>query len=146
MNDTKTITFARGAIIAALAMGSLLAGGVLSAAPLSGAIFTTDSICSGVDLNIYASKDDVYINGGPEHPGAASLPDGSYYVQVTNPSGSLVLGTSVGSGNETPFVVVGGEPADCYQLSGILNSASSGFTTPGYDDTDNPGGEYKVWV
>ena len=144
MNDTKTITFARGAIIAALAMGSLLAGGVLNAAPLPGAIFTTDSICSGVDLNIYASKDNVYIDGGPAHPGAASLPDGSYYVQVSNPSGSLVLGTSVGSGNDTPFVVVGGEPAACYQLSAILIKGSD--ATPGYDDTDNPGGEYKVWV
>jgi hypothetical protein len=143
MNDRKTITFARGAIIAALAMASLLTGGVLNADPLPGAIFTTDSICSGVDLNIYGSKDEVYIDGGPAHPGAASLPDGSYYVQVTNPDGSLVLGSS---GNETPFVVLGGEPQGCYQLSAILNSASSGFTTPGYDDTDNPGGEYKVWV
>ncbi len=57
MNDRKTITFARRAIIAALAMASLLAGGVVNANPLPGAIFTTDSTCSGVDLNIYASKE-----------------------------------------------------------------------------------------
>jgi len=111
--------------------------------PLPGAIFTTDSTCSGVDLNIYASKDDVYLNGGPPHPGAASLPDGSYYVQVTDPDGSLVLGSS---GIATPFVVSGGVVQGCYQLSAIVNSASSGYATAGYDNTDNPGGEYKVWV
>jgi len=114
--------------------------------PLPGAIFTTDSTCSGVDLNIYASKGDVYLNGGPSHPGAASLPDGSYYVRVTNPSGSLLLGTSIGSGNDTPFVVSGGVVQGCYQLCSILISGGNPDPNCGYDDTDNPGGEYKVWV
>ena len=141
----KTYTFTRGAMLAALAIGLFLAPNTLRAAPLPGAIFTTDSTCSGVDLNIYGSKDDVYIDGGPAHPGAASLPDGSYYVQVTDPSGAVVLGTSLGSGNDTPFVVVGGEPADCYQLSAILIKGSDA-TMAGYDDTPNAGGEYKVWV
>src|SRR5438046_9239489 len=96
-------------LAAAAALAILFAAGTnLQAQPLPGAIFTTDSICSGVDLNIYASKDDVYLNGGPAHPGAASLPDGSYYVQVTNPGGDVLLCSSVGSGNETPFVVSGG--------------------------------------
>jgi hypothetical protein len=115
---------------------------LIGAPPLPGAIFTTDSTCNGVNLNIYTSKGDVYIDGGPAHPGAASLPDGSYYVQVTSPMGTL-LGSSVPS---QPFVVVGGEPQACYQLSAIVNSASSGFTAPGYDTTDNDGSEYKVWV
>jgi hypothetical protein len=117
--------------------------GVASAAPLSGAVFTTDSTCSGVDLNIYQSKDDVYFDGGPAHPGAAGLPDGHYYIQVTEPNGTL-LGSSVGSGTETPIHVVGGEPVDCYQLSSILIKASDG--TQGYDDTSNAGGEYKMWI
>jgi hypothetical protein len=42
--------------------------------------------------------------------------------------------------------VVGGEFVQCYQLTSILKTASSGFTVPGFDDTPNPGGEYKVWV
>jgi hypothetical protein len=46
-------------------------------APLPGAIFTTDVACTGTDLNIYPSKDAVYVDGGPAHPGAAGLPDGS---------------------------------------------------------------------
>src|SRR5881296_3154089 len=90
-----------------ITLGGCFLCGNIFAAPLPGAIFTTDSTCSGVDLNIYGSKGDVYLNGGPAHPGAASLPDGSYYVRVTDPSGSCVLGTSVGSGSPTPFVVSG---------------------------------------
>src|ERR1051325_8068081 len=92
--------------------------GYMAAAPLPGAIFTTDAGCTGVDLNIYQSKDAVYVDGGPAHPGAAGLPDGSYYIQVTTPDGS-VLGTSVGSGNPTPVTVVSGEMT-CSQLSAIL--------------------------
>jgi hypothetical protein len=111
--------------------------------PISGAIFTTDVACTGTDLNIYSNKSDVYIDGGPAHPGAAGLPDGEYYVQVTSPSGTL-LGTSIGAADETPVTVSGGEFAVCYQLSAILIKASD--ATPGYDDTPNPGGEYKVWV
>jgi hypothetical protein len=112
-------------------------------AQVSGAIFTSNSTCDGTNINIYASKDFVYLDGGPRHPGAAGLPDGSYYVQVTTPDGT-VLGTSVGSNNEKPVSVVGGEFQVCYQLSAILIKASD--ETQGYDDTTNNGGEYKVWV
>src|SRR4030095_13001940 len=142
------------ALIIALA-GCFLCGNIFADPPLPGAIFTTDSTCNGVDLNIYASKGDVYLNGGPDHPGAASLPDGSYYVQVTDPSGACVLGTSVGSGNETPFVVTNGVVNCPLQLCTILintnldpSCALGGVSDPncGYNDTDNPGGEYKAWV
>ena len=132
------------ALIVALA-ACCLCGNIFAAPPLPGAIFTTDSTCSGVDLNIYASKDLVYLNGGPAHPGAASLPDGSYYVRVTDPSGSLLLGTSIGSGNDTPFVVSGGV-ANCIQLCSVLISGGNPDPNCGYDDTTNPGGEYKIWV
>jgi hypothetical protein len=54
--------------------------------PVPGAIFTTDSTCNGVDLNIYGDKHEVYLDGGPAHPGAASLPPGDYYVQATVPA------------------------------------------------------------
>ena len=128
--------------MASVVLGLVMALPQLTGAPLPGAIFTTDSTCSGVNLNIYTNKGDVYIDGGPAHPGAAGLPDGSYYVQVTSPEG-VVLGSS---GASQPFVVLNGEPQGCYQLSAIVNSASSGFTAPGYDTTPNPGGEYKVWV
>lgn len=110
--------------------------------PISGAIFTTDSTCTQVNQNIFDNKEDVYVDGGPAHPGAAGLPDGSYCVQVTDPSGHTVLGMS----DPGAVTVVGGEFVQCYQLSSILKTGSSNFTVPGYDDTPNPGGEYKVWV
>lgn len=130
--------------IAALAFAGLfVAPNTLRAdPPLPGAIFTTDSTCTEVNVNSYADKDDVYIDGGPAHPGAAGLPDGSYCVQVTDPSGATVLGLS----DPGAVTVVDGEFVECYQLTAILNTASSGFTVPGFDDTPNPGGEYKVWV
>src|SRR5262245_37439426 len=70
-------------------------GGVQSAYAISGAIFTTDSAGS-VNVNIYQFKSDVYLNGGPPAHApcaAAGLPDGNYYFQVTNPSGTLLLST-----------------------------------------------------
>jgi len=112
-------------------------------APNPGAIFTTGPTCDGTNVNIFNSKSDVYIDGGPAHPGAAGLPDGFYYIQVTEPGGAL-LGTSVGSANPTPIHVTNGEFDVCYQLEASVIKASD--STPGYDDTTNGGGEYKVWV
>jgi hypothetical protein len=111
--------------------------------PLPGGLFTTDSISSGVDLNIYASKDEVYLNGGPSHPGVASLLDGSYYVHVTNPAGSQLV-TSIVPASDRPFVVSGDVVEGYYNRSEFLIKASGG--SPEYDDTDNPGGKYKIWV
>lgn len=132
--------------LALLIASSLLAVAVmptLAAPPVKGAIFTTDSACARVNANQYQSKDNVYLNGGPAKPGAAGLPDGYYYLKITEPNGRL-LGTSVGSANATPIHVTNGEFDQCYWLSGLLVRASDG--TPGYDDTGNNGGEYKVWV
>lgn len=113
--------------------------GIASAAPMPGAIFTTEGSCSSTNVNIFTSKGDVYLDGGPAHPGAAGLPDGAYYVKVTEPGGAL-LGVSL-SANVS---VSAGEFAQCYRLEDILVKASD--ASPGYDDTGNGGGEYKVWV
>jgi hypothetical protein len=118
-----------------------------SAGPLPGAIFTTDAGCSGVDLNIYTDKAAVFLDGGPQKAGSANLPDGSYYVQVTDPSGVTVLGTSVGlpvgsgPGSDKPYVVTN-TISNCFELfTAVANNGIQGFA-----DTPNPGGEYKVWV
>ena len=81
-------------------------------APNPGAIFTTNVACNGTNINIFTSKSDVYVDGGPAHEGAAGLPDGYYYIQVTEPGGAL-LGTSVGSSNPTPMHVTNGEGLMC---------------------------------
>jgi hypothetical protein len=114
----------------------------LAKASVSGAIWTTDDL-GGVNINLFTSKELVYLNGGPAHEGAAGLPDGYYYCKVTEPNGTL-LGTTIGSGNDTPIEVVNGEFVLVYRLWDILIKASDG--TQGYDDTGNTGGEYKVWA
>jgi hypothetical protein len=113
------------------------------AAPMSGAIWTTNSTGDAVNMNQYEYKTDVYLNGGPKG-GGGGLPDGYYYVQVTEPDGDL-LGSSVGSINATPVHVTGGNFDAIYQLWAIVWKASNS-TAQGYDDTTNAGYEYKVWV
>lgn len=119
----------------------------LAAGPVSGAIFTTDN-AGGVNINIFGAKTDVYLNGGPAFPGAAGLPDGDYYAQVTQPNGD-VLGRT-----ETPVITVsGGEFAAVYNLWNITFQTDSagaflldGFSNkiPGYGTSGN--NEYKVWA
>jgi hypothetical protein len=134
----------RSAVLLLVAMAtlacSLMAAGSASAA-ISGAIYTTDVACDGVNLNVtYDDPLDVYLNGGPQTPNAAGLDDGSYYVQLTEPDGTL-LGTS---GATQPVTVVNGSFVQCYQLWDILVKASDG--TQGFDPTTNGGNEYKVWI
>jgi hypothetical protein len=111
---------------------------------VSGAIFTTDSTCTATNDNLFASKDAVYLDGGPRKPGAAGLPPSpeNYFVKVTDPSGLNLLG-------QTPTASVtvdsGGNIVGCYQLSAILTPTGQ----PGpfsYLTTTNLGGEYKVWL
>lgn len=118
---------------------TIVSAGAALAAP-SGAIFTSDPSCTATNVNLYASKADVYLDGGPAHPGAAGLDDGAYFVKVTVPNGDLLGYSLIAEVN-----VTGGNFDQCYQLIDILVKASDG-TTPGFDDTTNPGGEYKVWV
>ena len=128
-----------------------------SAQAPSGAIFTTIFDGSEVNVNQFASKPDVYLDGGPG-PGApataAGLDDGIYVFQVTDPSGKNLLST---------------DPAQCRQFSvsgGVITSVApsggcahhtdfdvdhselSALTVQliPYNDTPNPGGVYKAWV
>lgn len=119
-------------LVFAIALGLFTSSAqVALAAPVSGAIFTTNVSCNGTNINIYSDKNDVYLDGGPTHPGAAGLPDGNYYVKVTQPNGTLLGSTATAS-----VSVVNGEFATCYNL----------MTIAPFADTSNSGGEYKVWI
>lgn len=147
---TRSIRIRLAFIATSIMVVGAIVTSVALTAPLPGAIFTTDFNCNGTDLNIYASKADVYVDGGPAHMGAAGLPAGEYYIQVTEPDGTL-LGTSIGTNDETPVVVnAQGEFVSCYKLVDVVRAASNPGPYPvapdGYDTTSNPGGEYKVWV
>jgi hypothetical protein len=141
-------------VLASMAM----LGGPATAAPpiqLSGAIFTTDASGAPVNLNIYDSKEDVYLNGGPginAPDDAAGLPAGTYSFQVTDPSGQTLLSSddvscrqfSVDSSGVIQSVAPSGS---CAHTPGI-DGEDAGITVQlfPYNDTPNIGGVYKVWV
>jgi hypothetical protein len=130
------------ALVSMLALGLVL-GLMLPMAALasmSGAIWTTDITGTVVNMNLYNDKLDVYLNGGPQG-GGGGLPDGYYYVQVTEPDGDL-LGSSYAN---TPVHVTDGNFDMIYQLWAIVWKASNPGEQ-GYDDTTNTGGVYKVWA
>ena len=133
-------------------------GALVLAAPsyaqLSGAIFTTDSTGTAVNKNIYLSKPDVYLDGGPG-PGApltaAGLPDGTYVFQVTDPSGKTLLSTDLAKCRE--FTVSGGIITGVV-VTGCQHATHADLNNPGgvtvqlipFADTPNNGGEYKAWA
>jgi len=139
---------------AAVAVVGLMSGHALAAghAP-SGAIFTTVADGSEVNFNIYPSKDAVYLDGGPG-PGApqtaAGLDDGTYVFQVTDPSGKTLLSTDAAQCRQ--FMVTNGiitstdpSPASCAHVTGLdVDHGAITIQLVPYNDTPNPGGEYKV--
>jgi hypothetical protein len=120
-----------------------------SAAGFSGKIFTTTF--SGQEENHFSSKDTVYLSGGPVHDGAEGLPDGSYYFQVTGPSGNDLLSTDLAVCRQlTVFAgrIVGVEGPACQHSTGIPdpeNGATPVKMMP-FNDTPNPGGNHKAWL
>lgn len=121
-------------------------------AQVAGAIYTTLADGTEVNFNIYSSKNDVYLNGGPGK-GAGSnapglVPDGIYVFMVTDPGGQTLLSTD---NAECRLVTVSGgvitdTAGTCPHVEG---STSGGYATVQlmpYLDTPNPGGEYKVWL
>ncbi len=144
-----------GGGLAAL-MFSIMASAAI-AAPVTGAIFTTLFDGRAVDHNIYSSKEDVYLNGGPGAANGpcsgAGLPDGVYYFQVTDPSGKYLLSPTNESPEERKVLVKGGKIIEYlgsklhpwWHQTGI---GKCGITVQLYPfhDTPNPGGEYKVWM
>src|SRR5215203_4745983 len=90
----RRILAVAGAAFATVAASAAVANAAPDPQPLSGAIFTTDASGVPVNLNIYAAKEDVYLNGGPginAPDDAAGLPAGTYSYQVTNPNGAVLL-------------------------------------------------------
>lgn len=136
---------------------------------LSGAIFTTLVDGSTVNSNIYAAKQDVYLDGGPgpRAPAkAAGLPQGDYFFQVTDPSGSDLLSMDhiscrkvhVNESGVVSAVLPGTnykwtgawQPVACQHAQGVdKDHSENGAITVQlfpYDDTPNAGGVYKVWM
>ncbi len=123
--------------------------------PISGAIFTTDVTGVPVNLNIYAAKEDVYLNGGPginAPDGAAGLPAGTYAFQVTDPSGKTLLSTDAVACRQFTVnslgVIEGVVPAGGCEHATGADGEDGGATVQlfPFNDTPNNGGVYKVWA
>jgi hypothetical protein len=130
------------------------------AAGVSGAIFTTVANGTVVNANQYASKCDVYLNGGPgpnAKAGAAGLPDGDYYFQVTDPNGKTLLSTDpvinrsfhVTGGVITAYTGITGPThatnTDQAHAGAITISVANSSCPTDFQDSPNSGGVYKVW-
>ena len=126
-----------------------------AAAPLSGAIFTTDASGVPVNLNIYQDKQDVYLNGGPginAPDDAAGLPAGTYSFQVTDPSGKTLLSTDSVTCRQFTVddsgVIQSVAPSGACAHATGTDGEDAGITVQlfPFADTPNNGGVYKVWV
>lgn len=148
------------------ALAVLLLSPRVCMANVSGAIFTTVVDASIVNANTqYTSKCDVYLDGGPganAPVGAAGLPAGDYFFQVTDPNGRTLLSTDsvqnrhfhvnangvidayVGTGTEPPHPTGIDVP---HAAAGAITIRMANSSCPAdYLDTPNNGGVYKVWV
>jgi hypothetical protein len=137
--------------VARLCAGLVIASSAsLFADGFFGAIFTTKSNGTTVNQNIYDKKEDVYLNGGPQNQQSQGLPDGTYYFQVTDPSGATLLSTDAAECRQLTVAngVVSGGAGPCPHPSGTYNPANG--STPvqlaPFNATPNNGGEYKVWL
>lgn len=136
-----------------------------AATSVPGAIFTTVADGTIVDANTqYTSKCAVYLDGGPgpkAPAGAAGLPSGDYFFQVTDPSGKTLLSTDVVNNRRfhvstdgviTAYTGTGGpvHPIGIDQvhpeLGTITISLANTICPTDYLDTPNGGGVYKAWV
>jgi len=120
---------------------------------VSGAIYTTTQAGTVVNKNIYVARTDVYLNGGPQNMHSKGLPDGTYYFQVTDPSGKTLLSTDNAVCRQ--LTVAGGRvsgalasPSCNHLLNGLSNPANGSKTVQlaPFDLTPNQGAEYKVWL
>jgi hypothetical protein len=148
----------------ALACAFLLAGVSSLTAGLTGAIFTTNSTGTVVNGNQYDSPCSVYLDGGPglhAPASAAGLPNGSYYFQVTDPSGKTLLSTDpvanriflVSGGVITTWIGDGISPVHVtgpdlvHPELGAITIRLANLSCPAdFSVSPNNGGAYKVWV
>ena len=122
-----------------------------ASAGLSGAIYSTTKDGTAVNKNIYGSIQDVYLSGGPQNQNASGLPDGTYYFQVTDPSGKTLLSTDNAvcrQLNVTGGRVSGSAAGPCAHANGTFNSANGSLPVQlaPFSASPNKGMEYKVWL
>src|SRR5205823_4178543 len=119
-----------------------LSGAASGGGGVRGAIFTTTVDGSRVNANIYATKPDVYLDGGPAK-NTAALPVGDYVFEVTEPAGKVLLssdaincrGFHVSSAGVIDRVDGGG----CSHATGVDRNGGITVQLMPYADTPNNG-------
>lgn len=133
--------------VASMLTLALLAPAGSSAASFNGAIWTSLADGTTVNANIYDSKSDVYLNGGPQNCGQGQgLPDGDYYFQVTDPSGATLLSQDSISARQVEVidgVIAGNGDGTHAEGTAGCNGGLPVQLMP-YATTPNNGGEYSV--
>jgi hypothetical protein len=140
-------------------------------AQTSGAIFTsmpegvacdlTGSVTGWiVDANTqYPCKELVFLNGGPRNTSSSGLTLGTYFFQVTDPSGKVLLSSDPAVCRQVVVASIDGKgriagpaqasiDAGCAHATVGVDSATGGTPVQlfPFNDTPNPGGEYKAWL
>lgn len=119
-------------------------------AGLTGAIYSTTKDGTAVNKNIFGSIQDVYLSGGPQNLNASGLPDGTYYFQVTDPSGKTLLSTDNAVCRQLTVTGgrVSGAAGPCAHANGTFNSATGTLPVQlaPFLTSPNKGNEYKVWL
>ena len=138
-------------VLAALVIVGTPLVSIGSAGGISGAIYTTTKDGTAVNQNIYGAPEDVYLGGGPQNTKATGLPDGTYYFQVTNPSGSTLLSSDNAACRQLQVVggrIAGSTGPACKHANGTLNPANGTLPVQlaPFDETPNAGKEYKAWL
>ncbi len=134
-----------------LAVASLVAASFApSAFAAPGAVYTSNFDGTIVNANVdYDAKTDVYLTGGPCN-GDGQLADGDYYYEVTSPSGDLLSSDSIGNRTFTVtdgFITsIGGSTHVTHELGCAEDVTGITVQLYPFDDTDNPGGEYKLTI
>lgn len=160
-----------GAVVSAMLVAVVMPASV--GATVAGAGFTTFDATqggckdspNGIDCNNYASKDDVYMSGGPN---AAGLSDGDYFFAVLVP-GFQNGGFSDGAGGNLSDTTTGATVGDVgsgdavanrtftvggHEITSYTGSHKTGKSPNGreiiqllpYDDTSNAGGVYILAI
>jgi hypothetical protein len=140
---------------------AVAAGCVLAATPaqakLTGAVWTTLPDGTAVDHNVYAAKEDVYLNAGPTtQSSGAWVPDGDYYFMVTDPPGKKLLSqdavglrmVKIRNGMVVQPGIPGDTPIPPYTNHKWANDAArpGNITIQLMPYADSKNGEYKMWV
>ena len=135
---------------------TLIAFSVAASAAINGALQTTDPTGTVVNYNTGLPCDQVYITGGPQNTNDAGLvpvgPTVTYYFQVTDPAGKVILYTDAVS-NRT--LTSGTNSSGKGVITGTTGTHLTGGNGPSgettvqlfpFTQTPNNGGVYKAWI